>query len=117
MGLEFNYGSEFDYAVSFEAVDTAAPQIYLRGELEFHSLGLPLANRIREILKPFEQKFIPRVQTGVRPLPRKLWKINKDGIRTPIDLPSEISKEDKEWEEKKRISWNSIPVGDPSSPF
>lgn len=108
---------EFDYAVSFEAVDTSAPQMYFRGEIEFHSLGLPLAKRIRKVLKPFEQEFISYIQTGIRPIPRKLWKIENDNQRTLMNLPSEIAEKDKEWEEKKRRSWNSIPVDDPYSPF
>lgn len=108
---------EFDYVVSFEAVDTSAPQTYFRGEIEFHSLGLPLAERIRKILKPFEQEFVPCRQSGIRSIPRKLWRVQNDGTRTLVELPPNLAEEDTRWEEWKRRSWNSIPVGDPSSPF
>ncbi len=108
---------EFDYVVSFEAVDTSSPQMYFRGEIEFHSLGLSLAERIRKVLKPFEQEFISYIQTGIRPIPRKLWKVESDSSRTLMELPSSMAREDALWEERKQHSWRSIPVGDPNSPF
>lgn len=108
---------EFDYAVSFEAVSTFFPQTYCRGEIEFHSLGLPLADRIRKMLEPFEQPFIAYVQDGIRALPRKLWKISADGSREEVGLPADMARKDAEWEKEKLRRYDAIPVGDDNVPF
>jgi hypothetical protein len=107
---------EFDHVVAFEAVDTSAPQIYFRGEIEFHSLGLPLDERIRDAIRRFEQKAVAYKQAGIRAIARKLWKFRDDGTRQPIDLPAAMAEEDLKWEERKRSAWNNISI-DYSSPF